>query len=50
MVRVENDLWEAARAAAAADGTTVSEVMREALRVLVAERPEMQEPAPPPKG
>ena len=32
MVRVEDELWEAAKAAAADEGTTVSEVIREALR------------------
>lgn len=37
MVRVEDELWEAAKAAAKDQGTTVSEVMREALRALVAE-------------
>lgn len=31
-IRVEDELWAAAKAAAAADGTTVSEVVREALR------------------
>lgn len=36
MVRVEDELWEAARIAAAAEGTTRAEVMREALRELVA--------------
>lgn len=35
MVRVEDDLWEAAREAAEAEGTTRAEVMREALRRLV---------------
>lgn len=35
MVRVEDDLWEAAREAAEAKGTTRAEVMREALRRLV---------------
>jgi predicted transcriptional regulator len=35
-VRVEDDLWDAARIAAAAEGTTRGEVMREALRELVA--------------
>jgi predicted HicB family RNase H-like nuclease len=38
MVRVEDQLWEAAKAAAAVEGTTVSEVVREALRQLVAGR------------
>jgi predicted transcriptional regulator len=32
MVRVEDDLWNAAREAAAANDTTVSEVIRDALR------------------
>lgn len=36
MVRVEDDLWEAAKKAAAKEGTTRAEVMREALRQLVA--------------
>ena len=35
MVRVEDELWEAAKVAAAAEGTTRAEVMREALRRLV---------------
>lgn len=35
MVRVENDLWEAAKVAADAEDTTRAEVMREALRKLV---------------
>lgn len=35
MVRVEDDLWEAAKVAAEAEGTTRAEVMREALRRLV---------------
>ena len=35
-VRVEDDLWEAARLAAIAEGTTRAEVMQEALRELVA--------------
>lgn len=34
-VRVEDDLWEAARIAAAEEGTTRGDVMREALRQLV---------------
>lgn len=38
MVRVEDELWEAARAAADAEGTTRAEVMREALRALVKRR------------
>ena len=36
MVRVEDELWEAAKVAADAEGTTRAEVMREALRELVA--------------
>lgn len=36
MVRVEDDLWEAARVAAGAENTTRAEVMRQALRELVA--------------
>lgn len=35
MVRVEDDLWEAAEVAAEVEGTTRAEVMREALRDLV---------------
>lgn len=35
MVRVEDELWEAAKVAAANQGTTRAEVMREALRELV---------------
>lgn len=35
-VRVEDELWEAARIAAAKEGTTRGDVMREALRELVA--------------
>ena len=35
MVRVEDDLWEAAAEAAAAEGTTRAEVMRKALEALV---------------
>ena len=35
-VRVEDGLWEAARIAAAKEGTTRGDVMREALRELVA--------------
>jgi predicted HicB family RNase H-like nuclease len=35
MVRVEDELWEAAKIAAAEQGTTRAEVMREALRKLV---------------
>lgn len=35
MVRVEDELWEAARIAAEAEGTTRAEVMREALARLV---------------
>lgn len=39
MVRVEDDLWEAAKAAAAAEETTRAEVMRQALRELVDRNP-----------
>lgn len=35
MVRVEDELWEAAKVAAKKEGTTVSEVIREALRKFV---------------
>lgn len=35
MVRVEDDLWEAARIAADREDTTRAEVMRQALRELV---------------
>lgn len=35
MVRVEDELWAAAKDAAEAEGTTRAEVMREALRALV---------------
>lgn len=35
MVRVEDELWEAAKEACAALGTTRAEVMREALRRIV---------------
>lgn len=35
MVRVEDELWDAAKQAAANQGTTVSEVIRAALRDLV---------------
>lgn len=35
MVRVEDELWEAAKVAAGIEGTTRAEVMREALRALV---------------
>ena len=38
-VRVEDQLWEAARIAAANEGTTRGDVMREALRELVARNP-----------
>lgn len=34
-VRVENELWNAAKAKAANDGTTVSAVIRKALRAYV---------------
>lgn len=36
MVRVEDELWEASRLAADAEDTTRAEVMRKALRELVA--------------
>jgi antitoxin component of RelBE/YafQ-DinJ toxin-antitoxin module len=36
MVRVENELWEAAKEACDQLGTTRAEVMREALRKVVA--------------
>lgn len=36
MVRVEDELWEASAKAAKAEATTRAEVMREALRELVA--------------
>lgn len=36
MVRVEDGLWEAAKVAALAEGTTRAEVMRQALSDLVA--------------
>ena len=35
-VRVEDDLWHAAKAKAAEEGTTVSAVIRKALRAFVA--------------
>lgn len=38
-VRVEDDLWEAARVAAEKEDTTRAEVMRQALRELVARNP-----------
>lgn len=38
MVRVEDELWEAAKARAVDEGTTVSAVIREALRTYVAGR------------
>lgn len=38
-VRVEDALWEAARVAAAQEGTTRGDVMREALRQLVDRQP-----------
>lgn len=34
-VRVEDDLWQAAKSAAEKEGTTVSEVVRDALKRLV---------------
>lgn len=39
MVRVEDDLWEAARIAAAKENTTRAEIMRQALRELVDRHP-----------
>jgi hypothetical protein len=39
MVRVEDELWHAAFIAARKEGTTRAEVMREALRELVARNP-----------
>lgn len=38
-VRVEDALWEAARVAAALEGTTRADVMQKALRELVARNP-----------
>jgi predicted HicB family RNase H-like nuclease len=38
-VRVEDELWQAAKEAAAEDGTSVSAVIRDALERYVAERP-----------
>lgn len=38
MVRVEDELWEAARLACLELGTTRAEVMREALRQVVTDR------------
>lgn len=38
MVRVEDELWEAAKQAAAEAGTTVSVVIRDALRAFVESR------------
>lgn len=35
-VRIEDELWEAAKVAAALEGTTRAEVMQQALRDLVA--------------
>lgn len=45
-VRVEDDLWAAAKVAADAEGTTRGDVMREALRALVArhDTPERRQP------
>lgn len=37
MVRVEDELWQAARAKAADEGTTVSVVIRDALRAFLDE-------------
>jgi predicted HicB family RNase H-like nuclease len=36
MVRVEDELWEAAKLAAAANNTTISQVVRDALKRYVA--------------
>lgn len=38
-IRVEDDLWRAAKAAAADNGTTVSAVVRGALRAYVDDHP-----------
>lgn len=40
MVRVEDELWEAAKGKAAAEGTTVSAVIREALKGYVTTPPQ----------
>lgn len=40
-VRVETELWEPAAVAAAAEGTTRGQVMREALEALVSRHPEV---------
>lgn len=47
MVRVEDELWEAAKRAASQEGTTVSAVMRDALRSYVAAHPIVQEQGKP---
>ena len=41
-VRVEDELWGPAEQAAAAEGTTRGEVMRQALRELVSRHPEQE--------
>lgn len=46
-VRVEDELWRAAGEAARAEGVTRSEVMREALRALVARVDSTLAPHPP---
>lgn len=38
-VRVEDDLWESARIAAANEGTTRGDIMRQALRELIDRNP-----------
>ncbi len=38
-VRVDDDLWEAAKKATVADKTTISDVVRDALRDYLAKRP-----------
>lgn len=38
MVRVTDDLWNAAKSAAREDGTTISEIIRQALRDYLANR------------
>ena len=45
MVRVEDDLWEAAKVAAAAEDTTRAAVMRGALRELVDRHPGVSGPS-----
>lgn len=44
MVRVEDELWHAAKQAAAEQGTTVSTVIREALRRFVARHTQGEKP------